>query len=76
MTRTYTCTTPVTGVATCVDLSGLVTAGDIGSVPISPNGAGSWTAGHTGYTITKASTGIITVRSCENENTTEISVAR
>jgi len=63
--------------AACVDLSGLVTGGYLGSVPISPNGAGSWTANITGYTLTRASTGIITVRACEGENMTgEISVSR
>jgi len=74
--NTYTCATLVTGAATCVDLGGLVTAGYLGSVPISPNGAGTWTAGHTGYTISRATTGILTLRSCENENTAEISVSR
>ena len=70
------CDTAVTGATTCVDLSGLVTGGYVGSVPVSPNGAGTWTAGHTGYTLSRSSTGIVTVRSCESEDTTEISVAR
>lgn len=70
------CDTAVTGAATCVDLTGLVTGGYLGSVPISPNGSGSWTAGHSGYTLTRASTGIITVRSCESEDTTEISASK
>ena len=72
----YTCDTLVTDATTCVNLTGLVTEGYLGSVPISPNGAGTWTSGHTGYTLTKASTGILTVRSCESENTTEISASR
>jgi len=72
----YTCDTAVTGASTCVDLTGLVTEGYMGSVPISPNGAGTWVAGHTGYTLTRASTGLITVRSCESENSSEISVSR
>lgn len=67
------CDTPATA---CIDLSGLVTAGYIGSIPVSPNGASTWTASTTGYTLSKASTGIITIRSCESENTTEISVTR
>ena len=70
------CDTAVTLATTCVNLAGLVTSGHLGSVPISPNGAGTWTAGHTGYTATRASTGILTIRSCESENTTEISVSR
>ena len=74
--NTYTCDTPVTGAASCVNLTGLVTNGKVGSVPISPKGATTWTAGHTGYTLSRASTGIVTVRSCESENTTEISASK
>lgn len=74
--NTYTCDTAVSGAANCVNLGGLVTAGKLGSVPISPNGAGTWTAGHTGYTLQRDATGILTIRSCESENTTEISIAR
>lgn len=70
------CDTNVTSDTTCVDLSGLATEGYIGSVPISPTGAVTWSAGTTGYTLSRASTGILTVRSCESENTTEISVSR
>jgi len=70
------CDTDVVGVSNCVDLAPLVTAGLIGSIPISPNGAGTWTAGHTGYTLSRASTGILTARACESENTGEISVSR
>lgn len=62
--------------AACVDLTGLVTEGYLGSIPLSPNGTGTWVAGHTGYTMERAATGIITIRSCESENTTEISVSR
>lgn len=70
------CDTDITGDAYCVDLAGLVTEGYLGSVPMSPNGSGSWTATVTGYTISRASTGILTVRACESENTTEISASR
>ncbi len=70
------CDTAVTSDASCVDLIGLVTEGYLGSVPISPNGEGTWTAGVTGYTLSRASTGILTVRACESENTDEISVSR
>jgi prepilin-type N-terminal cleavage/methylation domain-containing protein len=66
----------------CVDLDGLVTEGYFGDVPISPTGVVTWddgdTAGDegTGYTLTKASTGLITIAACESENTTPISVSR
>ncbi len=70
------CDTGVSSSTACVDLSSLVTGGYLGSVPISPNGAGTWTAGHTGFTLTRASTGIVTVKACESEDTDEISVSR
>lgn len=70
------CDTLVSGDAYCVNLADLVTEGYLGSVPISPNGAGTWVAATTGYTLTRASTGILTVRACESENTTEISASR
>jgi prepilin-type N-terminal cleavage/methylation domain-containing protein len=70
------CDTNVTDDDNCADLTALVTEGYLGSVPISPNGSGTWVAGTTGYTITRASTNIVTVRACESENTTEISSAR
>ncbi len=60
----------------CVDLSGLVTEGYLGNVPISPNGNGNWDATMTGYTLERESTGIIHVRACESENSTEIDIAR
>ncbi len=70
------CDTAVEDDTSCVNLAGLVTEGYLGDVAISPNGAGTWTAGMTGYTLQRSSTGIITVRACESENTTEIWVAR
>ncbi len=70
------CDTDVVTAGNCVNVAGLVTAGKLGAVPTSPNGAGTWTAGHTGYTLQRDATGIITVRACESENTTEISIAR
>lgn len=70
------CDTDVSAATNCVNVSGLVTAGKMGGIPISPNGAGTWTAGHTGYTLQRDATGIITVRACESENTTEIFLAR
>lgn len=73
--NTY-CDTAVTNDTACVNLTGLATEGYLGSVPISPNGAGAWTASVTGYTLQRSSTGIITVRACESENTTEIMLSR
>lgn len=70
------CDTPVTGAASCVDLSALVTDGYLGDVPISANGEGTWTTSITGYTLTKAATGVISISACESENTTEIKVTR
>lgn len=60
----------------CLDLSGLVTEGYLGDVAVSPNGAGTWTGDLSGYTLQRSATGIITVRACESENTSEIWVAR
>ncbi len=67
-----TCTTSVTSNFNCVDLTPLVNAGYLGSVPISPDGVSVWSKETTGYTVTKASSDIITVRSCENEGRGEI----
>lgn len=70
------CDTAVSSDTNCVNLSGLVTAGKLGGVPTSPNGAGTWTAATTGYTLQRDTTGILTARACESENTTEIFLAR
>jgi prepilin-type N-terminal cleavage/methylation domain-containing protein len=76
------CDTNVTSDTHVVDLDGLVTEGYIGSIPISPTGSVTWDDGDTngdegtGYTLQRASTGILTVRACESENTTEISASR
>jgi prepilin-type N-terminal cleavage/methylation domain-containing protein len=71
-----TCDTPVTSSTSCVDLTALATSGYMGTVPISPSGATNWSASLTGYTISRAANGILTVRSCESENTTEIMSSR
>ena len=60
----------------CVDVSGLVTGGYLGSVPISPNGTGTWDSDTTGYTLKKDTNGIITVQACETEQGTSITDAR
>jgi hypothetical protein len=70
------CDTDVTNASTTIDLTVLVTNGYLGSIPVSPNGDGTWTAGHTGYTLTRATNGLLTIRSCESENVDEIATAR
>lgn len=77
------CTTNVTDADNCVDISGLVTGGYLDSMPVSPAGVVTWDDGSasgeegSGYTISKDSNGIVTVRACEDEQTTtEIEAAR
>lgn len=70
------CDSNATSDTHCVDLTSMVTEGYIGEVPISPNGNGTWTAAISGYTVERSSTGILTIRACESENSTEISSAR
>ncbi len=69
------CDTDVTADTNCVNLGDLVSQGYMGAIPVSPNGAGTWTTGHSGYTLSVTST-IVTVRSCESENSAEIFVLR
>lgn len=82
------CGIDVVGAADCVDLTGLVTDGYLGKVPVSPKGGTfSWQgqdpdpntniSGLTGYTIEKSVSGILTVRACEAEGLSgEIKVSR
>jgi len=70
------CDTAVTSSASCADLSEFTTRGYLGSVPVSPNGGGGWSVGHTGYTIQRSSVGIITIRACESENSDEILISQ
>ena len=70
------CDVTVTSTSHCVNLDALATEGYIASVPISPTGAVTWSAGTTGYTLQRDSTGILHVRACESENTTDISISR
>ena len=70
------CDATVTSKTHCVDIGGLVTEGYVGSVPTSPNGAVSWDATLTGYTISKSATGTVTIQACESENTSAISLSR
>lgn len=75
------CDTDVTLDTTCVNLAGLVDQ-YVEDVPISPAGAVTWDDGSadgeegTGYTLERDADGIIRVRACESEDTTEISAAR
>ena len=70
------CDTNITSNTHCVDLGGLVTEGYIGEVPTSPDGDGTWDATLSGYSIERDTNGIVTLRACESENTTEIFSAR
>jgi prepilin-type N-terminal cleavage/methylation domain-containing protein len=72
----YTCDATVTSGTTCVDLTDLAGEGYIGSIPISPTGATTWTAGHTGYTLMASSSGILTLTACESEDTDSITLSR
>jgi prepilin-type N-terminal cleavage/methylation domain-containing protein len=59
----------------CVDLSRLVDEGYIGQIPISPAADVVWDDGSsdgkngTGFLLEKKSTGVVSIRSCEAENT-------
>ncbi|MFC1595131.1 prepilin-type N-terminal cleavage/methylation domain-containing protein [Patescibacteria group bacterium] len=60
----------------CVNLQGLADEGYLGSLPISPNGDGSWTEALSGYYMILNSNGSITIGACEAENTASITVTR
>lgn len=70
------CDTDIVTSTNCLDMTTLVTEGNLEVVPVSPNGEGNWTAGHTGFTLSRASTGVITLRSCESENSSEIKILK
>lgn len=72
----YFCDTAVTSDTSCVDLSDLVSAEKLYNIPISPKGAGVWNAGHTGYTLQRATTGQLIIRACESEDREEIGAAK
>ena len=58
---------------TCVDLTGLVTEGYLGEVPVSPSGVADWHASSTGYTLEISTTSSsVIIRACESENSDEI----
>lgn len=77
------CTTNVTATGDCVNLAGLVTGGYLDQIPVSPAGDVTWDDGSgatdegTGYTLSVDANGIVTIRACEDEQTTtEIEAAR
>lgn len=70
------CRTGVSGNNTCVSLVELVNRGYMSSIPISPNGASTWTSGLTGYTLQLDVNGSVFIRACENEASTEIVLSR
>ncbi len=70
------CDTNVNGDNYCLDLSDLITEGYLADIPVSPQGDGNWSDSLTGYTLERNANGIITVRACESESSTEIMVAR
>ena len=60
----------------CLDITSLADEGYVSSIPISPNGEGTWTSSTTGYTIEKRGNGILFIRACESEGGDEIEIAR
>jgi len=70
------CDSDVFSDTACVNLSGLVDSGYLSKVPISPNGSGVWYPATVGYTLSVSSTGVIFVRACESENSSEIELSR
>jgi prepilin-type N-terminal cleavage/methylation domain-containing protein len=75
------CDTAVSSDSSCADLSFLRTEGYFGSIPVSSEGIVEWDDGNingeegTGYTISRSTDNIITIRACESENSTEISTS-
>ncbi|MEK7610215.1 MAG: prepilin-type N-terminal cleavage/methylation domain-containing protein [Patescibacteria group bacterium] len=66
----------VTAAANCVNLSGLTTEGYLGTLPVSPNGTGSWSQTLTGYYMSRNTNGSITISACESEGGTSVLVNR
>ncbi|OGL59070.1 hypothetical protein A3H10_03590 [Candidatus Uhrbacteria bacterium RIFCSPLOWO2_12_FULL_46_10] len=66
--------------ADCINLddgaNGLVGKGYLGSIPIAPPAATTYTAAKTGYVLTKSAAGIITIQACDAENVAEIKSSR
>lgn len=66
------CTAKTTQAA-CADLTGLVTANYLPSVPTDPNGG---TASKTDYYISRSTGGAVTVGACDPENAASVEVTR
>lgn len=62
--------------AACVDLTGLVTEEYLESIPIAPNGTETYSASMTGYYISRAISGVLTVGACESEAVAEVVLSR
>lgn len=61
----------------CVNLASLISYGYLGTIPVSPNGSGSWSSSITGYVLTKTASGALKITACESENAVNgISVMR
>ncbi|MDP3956157.1 MAG: prepilin-type N-terminal cleavage/methylation domain-containing protein [bacterium] len=60
----------------CVNLQALADEGYLASLPVSPNGDGSWNSALSGYYMEKNVNGSITIGACEAENTASISVSQ
>ncbi|MEK7453095.1 MAG: prepilin-type N-terminal cleavage/methylation domain-containing protein [Patescibacteria group bacterium] len=71
-----TCDATIANATDCVNLQGFVNEGYVGSLPVSPNGAGTWSSIYTGYYMTRSAVGTITIGACESENSSSISVTR
>ncbi|MFH1170436.1 MAG: prepilin-type N-terminal cleavage/methylation domain-containing protein [Candidatus Vogelbacteria bacterium] len=66
------CSTVITAADDCVNLSGLVDAGVLAKLPVSPNGAGSWDGVRSGYYMSRNKNGSITVGACDAEPAGEV----
>lgn len=69
------CTATVTQAA-CVDLTGLVTGGYLGSVPVDPTGGATATSAKTMYYVIKNATGTLTAGACIPELAATVNVTR
>lgn len=69
------CAAATTSASHCVNLSELSSQGYLSSLPIAPNGNGSYDSTHTGYYLRRNTNGSVIVGSCDTE-TSGISVQR
>lgn len=71
-----TCDATIAASDDCVNLSGLETEGYLGALPVSPNGAETWTSALSGYYLIPNANGSLTIGSCESENASAISITQ